>query len=441
VFEPRTEPVLKRQVLDRISFADFKKMFQNDRLTVTTGDKPITKTTAEWWLNHPQRRQYLGGVVLDPTMSAPTTCWNLWSGFSVTPASGDWSLMQDHIQKVICSGDEAYYEYLLNWSARLFQRPAEPAEVAIVMRGEEGVGKGIFARFIVRAFGHHGIQISSAAHLVGNFNAHLRDCVVLFADEAFYAGDKQHEGRLKALITEENITIEGKYQNVVTAKNMLHVILASNADWVVPASLQARRWFMLDCADTFRGNREYFRDLYQQMEKGGLAAMIYDLLKRDISTFDARAVPTTKALVEQQVYSLDSLHKWWLAVLARGFLYRSRHGCPAFREWSVFYTTELLFRSYCQWCDDTRANRRQSREELGKFMAKIYEASRPQAHHPIGEIDVINVPAKEERGIWLDNYAVVLKFHPTGYIVNELVDARVRFTEICDIPTEWGKAP
>ena len=91
------------------------------------------------------------------------------------------------------------------------------------MRGEEGVGKGIFARFIVRAFGQHGIQISSAAHLVGNFNAHLRDCVVLFADEAFYAGDKQHEGRLKALITEDCITIEAKYQNVVSVKNMLHV--------------------------------------------------------------------------------------------------------------------------------------------------------------------------------------------------------------------------
>jgi hypothetical protein len=67
---------------------------------------------------------------------------------------------------------------------------------------------------------------------------------------------------------------------------------------------------MLDCADTVRGNREYFRDLDHQMEKGGLAAMIYDLLKRDISTFDPHAVPTTKALVEQQVYSLDSLHKW-----------------------------------------------------------------------------------------------------------------------------------
>jgi len=37
---------------------------------------------------------------------------------------------------------------------------------------------------------------------------------------------------------------------------------------------------MLDFADTVRGDREYFRNLYAQMERGGLAAMIYDLLKR-----------------------------------------------------------------------------------------------------------------------------------------------------------------
>ena len=37
--------------------------------------------------------------------------------------------------------------------------------------------------------GQHALKISNAKHLVGNFNSHLRDCVFLFADEAFFAGD------------------------------------------------------------------------------------------------------------------------------------------------------------------------------------------------------------------------------------------------------------
>jgi len=32
------------------------------------------------------------------------------------------------------------------------------------------------------------MQIVDATHFVGRFNAHLRDRIVLFADEAFFAG-------------------------------------------------------------------------------------------------------------------------------------------------------------------------------------------------------------------------------------------------------------
>ena len=50
----------------------------------------------------------------------------------------------------------------------------------------EGAGKGIFFNWIVRGWGQHGIHITHAKHLIGNFNAHLRNCVALFADEAFW---------------------------------------------------------------------------------------------------------------------------------------------------------------------------------------------------------------------------------------------------------------
>jgi hypothetical protein len=39
-------------------------------------------------------------------------------------------------------------------------------------------------------WGNHGLYVSNAKHLVGNFNAHLSDVCFLFADEAFYSGTK-----------------------------------------------------------------------------------------------------------------------------------------------------------------------------------------------------------------------------------------------------------
>ena len=77
----------------------------------------------------------------------------------------------------------------MDWMARLIQFPAQQGEVAVVLIGIEGTGKGILARATPYILGQHGLAISHAKHLTGNFNAHLRDCVFLFADEAFYAGD------------------------------------------------------------------------------------------------------------------------------------------------------------------------------------------------------------------------------------------------------------
>lgn len=144
----------------------------NRLVTVKTAHGSVTKTAAEWWLKSPNRRQYLGGVIFDPTGNAPADCWNLWSGFAVTPAPGDWSLMRDHILKVICAGDPALANYLLNWLARMFQFPDRAGEVAIVLRGKKGAGKGILFNWIVRSWGQHGIHITHARHLTGNFNAH-----------------------------------------------------------------------------------------------------------------------------------------------------------------------------------------------------------------------------------------------------------------------------
>jgi len=118
--------------------------------------------------------------------------------------------------------------------ARTVQFPADQGEVAVVMRGGRGVGKGILGHALRKLFGQHGMYISKSKHLVGAFNAHLRDCALLFADEAFFAGDKSAEGTLKSLITEEILIIEPKGQNVILSKNHLHVVMASNEDWVVP---------------------------------------------------------------------------------------------------------------------------------------------------------------------------------------------------------------
>ena len=104
VFEQVTDETLQRNVIVRFSFADLRRLYQNQKLTVTftNADGKTVSTTrnkADWWLDHPARRTYTGGVVFDPTGKAPANCWNLWTGFSVKPEPGVWSLLRAYPQR------------------------------------------------------------------------------------------------------------------------------------------------------------------------------------------------------------------------------------------------------------------------------------------------------------------------------------------------------
>jgi hypothetical protein len=443
----------RREVLDRFTFADFRKLYLNRWIAIRNDDGEIElKNLAEWWLRHPRRRQY-DGVVFDPSGKTPEGYLNLWRGFGVDPAPGDWSLMHEHIRKVICRGDAVRNEYSLNWMARMVQHPEEPGEVALVVKSdEEGTGKGILGRYLCRMFGQHALHITHAQHLTGRFNDHLQDCVFLFADEAFFAGDKAHGDILKGLITEYELTIEGKYRPVVAWRNRLHILIVSNRDWAVPASITARRFVITEALDTHRGDRAYFANIVKQMDSGGLAAMLHDLLHRDIANFDFRAIPDTAELREQKMLSLPSLDRWWLAVLDRGYLCQSRHGAPWFADWHDFYTTELLIGSYLQWCTANRPFDRKSREQLGAFFTDIYRAGRPRIAHPVHEIESIERGrTKVLRGpndsvavvsVPLDELAIALMPNSRGYQVGDLEKAREQYANKrkgIDVP--WKNDP
>ncbi len=51
------------------------------------------------------------------------------------------------------------------------------------------------------------------------------------------------------LITEPVLPIEGKGRNVRFARNVVHLIVASNSNWVVPAGLDERRFCVIDVSD------------------------------------------------------------------------------------------------------------------------------------------------------------------------------------------------
>ena len=251
------------------------------------------------WLKSHLRCTYPGGFVFDPSTTKPSVrgAINLWRGWSVKPEPGDWSPMEEHIREVLAGGNEKYASYIIRWLAWMIQNPDRQAECALVFRGLKGSGRGSLGRPIRGLCHQHGVHISSPKLLTGDFNNHLRDCIFLFADEALWAGDKTADGKLKQMITEDTLPIEGKGRDAISVKNRLHIMMASNEKFVVPATHDERRYAVFDTSPHKIGDRDYFTRLN---DLSYLPAMLHALQNMDLGEWHPRwDIPQTKALRDQ----------------------------------------------------------------------------------------------------------------------------------------------
>jgi hypothetical protein len=299
-----------------------------------------------------------------------------------------------------------------------------------VMKGKKGSGKGTFFRVLAEMAGQHGMHISNQHHFTNHFNAHLRDCIFLFADEAMWAGDKKAEGTLKALITEPTIIVEAKGKDVVTARNYLHVAMASNEDWVIPASMEdERRFAVFEVNSKFVGNRAFFDAVHKQLKAGGKQALLFELKTRDIRGFHPRArIPQTHALAQQKLQSLDSWDSWWYDSLCRGEL----GGDPILGQWDAPSATAA-----CVWAvDDMKESleahlRKVGDRYFGKRSMDTVMGSRLQRRVPAG-LKKVRLPAPGRHDLKTDSSGRVY-----GYRLPSLGTCRAAFEDQLGAKLTW----
>lgn len=310
------QTTLGRKALVAQSIGDFKNGQMNKFVQVGEGKNgnPTMKPRGGWWLDHPQRREF-ASVVFEPEHGTPDNVFNMWRGFAVDAAAGDASPFLDFVRDIICAADADHFDYVLKWIARAVQLPGRPGETAIVLRGGQGVGKSFFAKHFGKLFGQHFVHLGSSAHLTSNFNSHLRDCVLLFADEAFVANEKKHESIYKTLVTEESLPIEAKGVDVEFYRNCTHMILASNDRFPVPVPKDDRRSFVLDVADTKQRKSKYFGELAAWLNDGGYGILLSHLLTLDLTDFNHRNFPETSARADAKIGKLNDSELYVLGML------------------------------------------------------------------------------------------------------------------------------
>lgn len=313
-------------------------LFEKNRILWVKEGQSTRKVEAfKQWLEWEKRRTFRS-VVFAPGRKTAPDVYNLFRGWPYeptqtnwteimenadTPVEGDWSMLRGHIYENICEKNDEWFNWFMTWFAQLFQKPDSKPGSTVVVTGDKGTGKSTLFDYINQLLGRCGITVSQRKQIVGQFNGHLATTLLMVCEEAFWAADPQAEGVLKDMITNKSVLIEKKGYDPIQSENYTRLALISNNEWVVPASLKdERRFFVLRCGSQRRGDIMFFEKMREQMErKGGLEAMLYDLLTWEPSggTFGILFTPpSTPYLQQQQIESLSGVQKFMLELVKSG---------------------------------------------------------------------------------------------------------------------------
>ena len=415
----------ERDELVTMSPAEFAAGRQHMMIEVGHDDegKPILKPLVQYWLRHPLTPRYATveyrpGVAQEDMSEGKLNLWRGWpiglrpgwddrrltvsgteplndgefDGPEMPP--GHCKLFLDHMLNAMCGGDEELMHYLLGWMADALWNPG-PCETAIVLRGPEGSGKSLWAQNFMSLFGPHALTLDDPQQVIGNFNKHLADKSVIFADEAFFAGHHGHAAKLKTLVTRPDIFVEPKGVDGFVVPKMFRLIMASNEDHVIRAGREDRRFLVLNVdAGERNQDKEYFGALVDEWNGGGRAALFRWLT----GAWWGRAVaeelpfrrwprPVTAGLQEQMDLSLPAAQMVVHNMLREGEV-PCAHEADAARD-MVFVPTDLLIRA--------GGLRQNERKALGMALAVIAENEAKPDRVYIGT----GHDRRQHRGKWL----------------------------------------
>ena len=213
-----------------------------------------------------------------------------------------------------------------------------------------------------------------ADQLTGRFNGDLGTAVLVFLDEAIFAGDHKGAAVLKGRITEPRLRIERKFCEAINVENRLRIMAATNEQWAAPVEVSDRRYAVFDVSPARAGDHAYFQALADQMNAGGREAMLFDLLAMDLTGFEVRAIPQTDARTDQKLMSLRGVEGWLHEVLATGG-FKFEHG---WREWAdagCEMPRATAYEAYVAHVNLRREYRADTLTVWGKELRKILGAS------------------------------------------------------------------
>lgn len=253
--------------------------------TVAAGPKAAPKviSVATTWLKHPHAQRY-AQLLFRPGEGATVsgrhgTGLNLWTGWTAEPGDvGPWLRLGEYI--LSREGNPVARDMPLKLLAYKAQNPQVKVPLALVLTGQQGSGKTMWADAVRAAFAPYSSPVEPNA-FDSDFHPWLEKSIIATIHEMDVATMYKHAELLKALISDPNRTLNDKYRVIREVNSPTFYIFTANHSGVGAGfGSDDRRLLSIECPGP--GNPQLYDDMLDWLANGGPKALMAYLLEYDL---------------------------------------------------------------------------------------------------------------------------------------------------------------
>jgi hypothetical protein len=219
--------------------------------------------------------------------------FNLYRPSVIRPIARPVGTWLNHVRDLF--GDDS--DHLVKWLAHRVQRPHEKINHALVLGGDQGIGKDTLLEPVKQAVGPWNFAEVSPQHMLGRFNGFLKS-VILRVSEARDLGESDRFAfydHMKAYTAAppDVLRVDEKHRPEYTIPNVCGVIITTNhkADGIYLPEDDRRHfvaWSILTKEDF---SESYWSEIYEWFGDGGNEAVAAYLATLDLSSFNPKSPP------------------------------------------------------------------------------------------------------------------------------------------------------
>lgn len=317
-------------------------------------------------------------VGFDPAGTDPRITCNLWGGWPTTPREGTCDKLLELLDHLCAEEDDTRraFHWVLKWIAYPIQHPGAKMRTALIFHGPQGTGKNLIFESVMAIYGEYGRIVDQAA-VEDKFNDWASKKLFMIADEVVARQELFHvKNKLKGLVTGEWIRINPKNVAAHDEKNHVNLVFLSNESQPLVLEKDDRRYVVIHTPEKL--SEEFYQDVRDEINAGGIAALHHYLLQLDLGDFDEHTKPPmTRAKADLIEVSLDSVQRF-LAEWHAGEVKKAPF-VPC--QGSHLYTV------YKRWCD---ASGERLPRSMAQFISTVRNQPRWRAGQPLQTYESFN---------------------------------------------------